>query len=245
MPLSKPSYPVYDADTFNKLKDLVDVFFANDEYLETIAGGGGGGVATVTTTNWNTITDTGFYESSQTATGVVANNGNRWSGIHIEGNGNRAVQIMSEATATDYHLLYIRYRTTASVWQAWKLVNGPEALSRIDVTLASGYTNNANYVNLRTVKVGPQVTLETGVTPCPASFAAATYYTVGTVDSAHRPTDGKMRMGVAHLYRSTGGTVEIWPLQMRINTSGQIQILSPAARANVDYLLLGQLSWNV
>ena len=163
MPLSKPSYPVYDADTFNKLKDLVDVFFANDEYLETIAGGGGGGVAP----------------------------------------------------------------------------------SRINVTLASGYTNNANYVNLRTVKVGPQVTLETGVNPCPASFAAATYYTVGTVDSAHRPTDGKMRMGVAHLYSSTGGTVEIWPLQMRINTSGQIQILSPAARANVDYLLLGQLSWNV
>ena len=245
MPLSKPSYPVYDADTFNKLKDLVDVFFANDEYLETIAGGGGGGVATVTTTNWNTITDTGFYESSQTATGVVANNGNRWSGIHIEGNGNRAVQIMSEATTTDYHLLYIRYRTTASVWQAWKLVNEPKAPSRIDVTLASGYTNNANYVNLRTVKVGPQVTLETGVNPCPASFAAATYYTVGTVDSAHRPTDGKMRMGVAHLYRSTGGTVEIWPLQMRINTSGQIQILSPAARANVNYLILGQLSWNV
>lgn len=163
MPLSKPSYPVYDADTFNKLKDLVDVFFANDEYLETIAGGGG--VATVTTT--------------------------------------------------------------------------------IDVTLASGYTNNANYVNLRTVKVGPQVTLETGVNTCPASFAAATYYTVGTVASDHRPTDGKMRMGVAHLYRSTGGTVEIWPLQMRINTSGQIQILSPADRANVGYLLLGQLSWNV
>ena len=160
MPLSKPSYPVYDADTFNKLKDLVDVFFANDEYLETIAG-------------------------------------------------------------------------------------EPKAPSRIDVTLASGYTNNANYVNLRTVKVGPQVTLETGVNTCPASFAAATYYTVGTVDSAHRPTDGKMRMGVAHLYSSTGGTVEIWPLQMRINTSGQIQILSPAARANVDYLLLGQLSWNV
>lgn len=168
MTISKPSYPTYGYDTFNKLQEVVDVLYENDLDLQgQINSGGGGGPGPVTT--------------------------------------------------------------------------------RHDLTLSSGYANRATYVPARTVRVGDEVHLESGLLTCPASFPANTYFTMATVHEDHRPTDGNNRTASAHIHRSTasGSEVELRPFLLRLLSTGQLQIWTPVLTPNVDFLILGQLQWSV
>ncbi|QDF15986.1 hypothetical protein H3N89_gp21 [Microbacterium phage MonChoix] len=124
------------------------------------------------------------------------------------------------------------------------LIDGftPPAPSKVAITLGSGYASNASYVVTQTIKNGNVVTLEPGVITCPASFSAGTYYTLGTVTAAHRPTDGKHRMGVGAIFTSTA----IVPIQFRINGStGELNFYSIPAVAGASYIILNSLVWSV
>ncbi|AVR56108.1 hypothetical protein PBI_BEEBEE8_23 [Microbacterium phage BeeBee8] len=110
------------------------------------------------------------------------------------------------------------------------------------ITLGSGYTANSSYVATQTVKTGSMVVLEPGVINCPATFSAGTYYTLGTVTSTHRPTDGKHRMGTGAIFTSTA----IVPIQFRINGStGEINFYSVPAVSGASYIILNSLTWSV
>lgn len=115
---------------------------------------------------------------------------------------------------------------------------GPTAPTVSAVALASGYSNNASYVDLSVVRVGTLATLETGVLTCPGSFSTTTYYTAGTIASGFRPV-GKHRMAPGGIYTSAG----VVPCQVRINTNGEINFLAPVAVSGASYLLLPSLSW--
>jgi hypothetical protein len=118
----------------------------------------------------------------------------------------------------------------------------PPAPTKTAITLGSGYTSNASYVATQTIKDGNVVTLEPGVINCPSSFSAGTYYTLGTVTSTHRPTDGKHRMGVGAIFTSTA----IVPIQFRINGStGEINFYSIPAVTGASYIILNSLVWSV
>jgi hypothetical protein len=118
----------------------------------------------------------------------------------------------------------------------------PPTVARVGVTLGSGYTSNASYVATQTIKNGTIVTLEPGVINCPATFSAGTYYTLGTVTAAHRPTDGKHRMGTGAIFTSTA----ILPIQFRINGStGEINFYSIPAVSGASYIILNSLTWSV
>lgn len=111
-----------------------------------------------------------------------------------------------------------------------------------DITYGSGYSANSSYVNTRTVKTGSRVTLECGVINCPASFSAATYYTLGTVHASAKPTDGKHRMGVGAIFTATA----IIPIQYRINQSdGTINFYSVPAVTGASYIILSPINWAV
>ncbi len=115
-------------------------------------------------------------------------------------------------------------------------------VERLNLTLASGYGNNSSYVTTRSVKTGTEVTLECGVITCPASFSADVYNTLGTVGSAHRPTDGKNRMGVGAIFASGA----IVPVQYRINSSdGTINFYSKIAVSGASYIILSPINWTV
>ncbi|URC17879.1 membrane protein [Microbacterium phage Endor] len=119
--------------------------------------------------------------------------------------------------------------------------SGP-VTTKTGITLGSGYTANAAYVATQTVKTGTMVVLEPGVINCPATFAAGTYYTLGTVTAAHRPTDGKHRMGTGAIFTSTA----IIPIQFRINgTNGEINFYSVPAVSGASYIILNSLTWSV
>ena len=116
------------------------------------------------------------------------------------------------------------------------------AVSRAELALASGYTNNSSYVNTRVVKTGNIVTIEAGAINCPASFSAGTYYTLGTVPVGYRQTDAKHRMGVGAIFNSTN----IQPIQYRINsTNGEVNFYSVTAVAGASYIILAPITWDV
>lgn len=115
-------------------------------------------------------------------------------------------------------------------------------VTRLNLTLASGYSNNSAYVPTRTVRTGTEVTIEGGVINCPASFSADVYNTLGTVGSAHRPTDGKHRMGIGAIFASGA----IVPVQYRINSSdGTINFYSKIAVSGASYIMLSPINWTV
>uniref|UniRef100_A0AAU6R5Z2 Minor tail protein n=1 Tax=Micrococcus phage Olihed TaxID=3092209 RepID=A0AAU6R5Z2_9CAUD len=115
-------------------------------------------------------------------------------------------------------------------------------VARANLSLAGSYGNNSSYVTTRTVKTGSEVTLECGVITCPASFSGATYYTLGSVASGHRPTDGKHRMGVGAIFSSSA----IVPVQYRINGStGEINFYSQVAVTGASYIILSPINWTV
>ncbi|QNL31034.1 hypothetical protein SEA_KAUALA_22 [Microbacterium phage Kauala] len=115
-------------------------------------------------------------------------------------------------------------------------------VTRLNLTLASGYGNNSAYVTTRTVKTGTEVTLECGVITCPASFSADVYNTLGTVASAHRPTDGKHRMGVGAIFAGSA----IVPVQYRINGSdGTVNFYSRVAVGGASYIILSPINCTV
>ncbi|QDH92750.1 hypothetical protein PBI_SINATRA_22 [Microbacterium phage Sinatra] len=115
-------------------------------------------------------------------------------------------------------------------------------VTRLNLTLASGYSHNSSYVPTRTVRTGTEVTIEGGVINCPASFSADVYNTLGTVGSAHRPTDGKHRMGIGAIFASGA----IVPVQYRINGSdGTINFYSKIAVSGASYIMLSPINWTV
>ncbi|QDP44075.1 hypothetical protein SEA_MCGALLEON_23 [Microbacterium phage McGalleon] len=119
---------------------------------------------------------------------------------------------------------------------------GPPEVTTANIALASGYTANTNYVTPRLIKNGNIVTYEGGVINCPATFAAGTYYTLGTAPVGYRPTDGKHRMGVGAIFTATA----IVPVQYRINQSdGTINFYSVPAVSGATYIILSPINWSV
>ncbi|AZV01729.1 hypothetical protein HOV00_gp22 [Microbacterium phage Schubert] len=118
---------------------------------------------------------------------------------------------------------------------------GGVTISKAPVTLASGYSNNSAYEALAAVKIGTLATLESGVINCPPSFSSVTYYTIGTLPTGFRPTNGKHRMGFAGVYSGTG----IFPVQFRVNQDGTLNFLCPVAISGANYLVVPALTWEV
>jgi len=120
-------------------------------------------------------------------------------------------------------------------------IPAPVVPTKAAINLASGYSHNASYATTSAIKTGNYVTLECGVINCPASFAAATYYTLGTVPAGYAITDGKNRMGVGAILTASG----FIPIQYRINSTGAINFYSQVAAASVYYIVLAPINWDV
>lgn len=228
--LETPPTPQYDANMFSNLSEMARIIKDNDDALLADIENGGGGATDedvagfISDPNSDTRDELDSLYAGQGATDAdVA----------------AFVADPNSDTRDELDTLYAG--------------QGGGTVEIGSVTFASGYGNYSSaYTVPRVIKTnGRLCTLEAGLIACPSSFAAQTYYTVGTVQSGFAPTDSGSnltRMGVAHLYHGTGSGDILTPGQFRINGAGQLQFLITRAvegsgNANL-YLIFPSLSWS-
>jgi len=108
------------------------------------------------------------------------------------------------------------------------------------ITFASGYSvYSSAYVAPTVVKTGNLCTLESGPIAGLSSIASQTYYTWGNLPSGFYPASTH-RLGLGAAW---GGGV-LTPLQLRVNTSGALELVSIATISSVTYIIIPSgLSW--
>ena len=113
-------------------------------------------------------------------------------------------------------------------------------VTKAAVALASGYSNNANYIASEAIKIANLVTVDLGLVNCPSTIGGNQYYTLGTLPVGYRPV-GKHRMAVAAIFSGTA----IVPIQLRLNTDGSINYLSAISITAASYIIVTPITFAI